>query len=938
MGNPDPSTLAHPASEHQRAPGCQPRTRHDTVGGHAATWKPGMTHVEAVVARSPSSQPGGPTPGQRVGSYEVIRPLGRGGMGQVYLARDLTLGRRVAMKFLRDDADQSLARRFVVEARATARCVHENIVVIHEVSSWNGLPYMVLEYLEGQTLREVMHAAPLTVPHALALLTPVVQALRCAHDAGIIHRDLKPDNIFVTRQGAVKVLDFGIAALLHAQDDGAQRDQATLAQVDRGRIFGTGPFMAPEQWERGPVDGRADLFSFGVIAHHALAGHHPAGRIDPARLEGVTRDVTTPFRSLSHALPGVPDGVAQVIDRCLCKRAADRYQSAAELARALEELDPRTPVRRREDACPYPGLLGFTERDADRFFGRARDVQRALELLRTRAVVAILGPSGAGKSSFAHAGLVSFLRAEQAPWAVVPLRPGPRPLISLLAALRELPGLTISLDDEARLAFEPGRLGQWLRGWCRQRQARVVLLVDQAEETFTLCRDHDERRAFLAALLSAADDPGEPVRLVLTMRSDFLQEVAGVPELAEAVVLGTLLLAPLDRSSLRAAVEGPLTLAGYRFEEPALLDEIAASFDGAPHALPMLQAMALQLWGQRDRATRMIPRAALAAIGGVAGALARYADSVLAALGQDEQQLAHAMLLRLVTGRDTRVALPRAELEGLAGAAPLVVNALLEARLLVDRDDTATIELAHEVLITGWPRLADWLSTSHAERALRERIGNAATTWDAHRRAAELLWDGDALAHAEVLGRSAAPLLSGVERAFLAASVAHRDRRKRRRRLVLVAGVALIAAIAVASTSALALVHQAERAALLQAERATTEAARSAAAERALAEKVRVLEQTEAARARAAAEAAGRQREVAAQREVIEQREGDLRAALTEARALLGERDASLRAATQLRHELEGALARERKNLARERERADALARRQAKIIGDLPP
>ena len=708
-------------------------------------------HAHAV-----TSQAGEPAPGDRIGNYEVIRPLGRGGMGQVFLARDLPLGRRVALKFLRGDADQSLARRFVVEARATARCVHENIVVIHEVSSWNGLPYMVLEYLEGQTLREVMRAAPLTVSHALALLTPVVRALGCAHDAGIIHRDLKPDNIFVTRQGAVKVLDFGIAALLHASDDGGQRDLATLAQVDRGRIFGTGPFMAPEQWERGPVDGRADLFSFGVIAHYALAGHHPAGRLDPAHLESATRDATAPFRSIAHAVPGLPDGLVQVIDRCLCKRAKDRTQNAAELLRGLEELDPRTPARRREDACPYPGLLGFTERDADRFFGRARDVQRALELLRTRAVVAILGQSGAGKSSFAHAGLVPFLRAEQEPWSVVTLRPGPRPLASLIGALRELPGLAISGEDKARLASEPGRLGQWLRAWCRQRGSRVVVLVDQAEETFTLCRDHDERRAFLASLLAAADDPGEPLRLVLTMRSDFLHEVAGIPELADAVVLGTLLLSPLDQSSLRAAMEGPLTLAGYRFEEPALLDEIAASFDGAPHALPMLQAMALQLWGQRDQATRMIPRAALAAIGGVAGALARYADGVLAALGQDEERLARAMFLRMVTGRDTRVAVSRADLEGMASAAPLVLSALLEARLLVDRDDTATIELAHEVLITGWPRLADWLSTSHAERALRERIGNAATTWDAHHRAAELLWDGDALTHAEVLVRSTA--------------------------------------------------------------------------------------------------------------------------------------------------------------------------------------
>ncbi|HWN67530.1 MAG TPA: protein kinase, partial [Haliangium sp.] len=191
--------------------------------------------ARARPAAAPARTSGLPAPGTRIGQYELIRLLGLGGMGEVHLARDLRLGRLVAIKHLRASSP-GLAERFLREARTTARCMHENIVVIHEVGEdveHGGDPYMVLEYLEGQTLRQWLreHAvnagehAPVPPGRAVELMLPVVRALAYAHERGIVHRDLKPENVMITRSGSIKVLDFGIAKLLSApRPDGEASD------------------------------------------------------------------------------------------------------------------------------------------------------------------------------------------------------------------------------------------------------------------------------------------------------------------------------------------------------------------------------------------------------------------------------------------------------------------------------------------------------------------------------------------------------------------------------------------------------------------------------------------------------------------------------------------------------------------------------------------
>ncbi|MEM9494129.1 MAG: serine/threonine-protein kinase, partial [Myxococcota bacterium] len=357
---------------------------------------------------------------------ELIRELGRGGMGAVFLARDTRLGRLVAIKFLTQRSAR-LDRRFLAEARATARCRHENIVVIHEVGEVadSGQPFMVLEYLEGQTLRtwldrriasEPGPGAPERepVPPGLAveLMVPVVRALASAHELGLVHRDLKPENIMLTDAGAIKVLDFGIArvfaedsdpliepALSESPDIDESAPAAPPSMTRTGMLVGTLPYMSPEQLRPGdPIDPQSDIWAVGLMLYEMVAGQHPLAPLSPAKLERV-RDAEQPMPRVSEQPALELGGLDAIIDRCLLKPRADRTRSAAALLAELEPLLPgRQVVDLAADESPFIGLAAFQASDAQRFFGRARDVRQAQAQLRSQPFLTLVGPSGAGKS------------------------------------------------------------------------------------------------------------------------------------------------------------------------------------------------------------------------------------------------------------------------------------------------------------------------------------------------------------------------------------------------------------------------------------------------------------------------------------------------------------------------------------------------------------
>jgi len=754
-------------------------------------------------------------PGLRIEQYELIRELGRGGMGQVFLARDNKLGRRVAMKFANMGAgSKRFAERFLAEANATARCQHENIVAIYDADEYLGLPYMVLEFIEGTTLSKLMADKRMPVGRTVELIVPALKALAAAHAAGIIHRDLKPDNIVVTGGGQVKVLDFGVAKL-HAGGDGTHKRQrpptpghtGPVNETKAGAIVGTLPYMSPEQLGVDDVDHRSDLWAIGIILYEMLAAKHPLEPVTQGRLFGAAAAVDEPMPSLGDDVPGLPDRLVEIVAKCLAKKKQERYASAAELCADLEPLLPsRTGRSLSGDESPYPGLTAFQESDANRFFGRSHDIAGMVARLRDQPLVAVVGPSGVGKSSFVRAGVVPALKASGEPWEVLIIRPGRYPLSALASTLESIRDTRDSdpiIDDPIfKLRSEPGLFGARLRARARRRRTSILLFVDQHEELYTLVTDPAERRAFTTCLASAGDDPSGPVRVVVSMRSDFLDRAAEDRRFVEDLTRGLVFLQSPARSGLEEALTQPLDMVGYSFES-GVVHAMLESLESTPGALPLLQFTAAKLWESRDKQRRILPRDAYLQMGGVAGALASHADEVLAGLSAPDQKVVRAIFQRLVTPERTRAIVDATELRDIGPDVDRLVAHLVSARLLVVQtrgEGQGAIELVHESLIKSWPQLQRWLDENQEDVAYLNQIRAAAKQWDAKGRPEGLLWRNEAMEEARLWRGRYLGELPQREADYLEAVIALGTRAARARRRNVIAAFAVLGLLAVAAS------------------------------------------------------------------------------------------------------------------------------------------
>jgi len=791
--------------------------------------------------------------GTMVDQFKVIRLLGRGGMGEVYLARDTGLGRKVALKVIHGSliGSEKAETRFLFEARATARFNHPNIVTIYAVGTFRESPYVALEYLEGATLRERFADGRPGPREAARLGAAVADALAEAHGAGILHRDLKPDNVIIPRDGRVRVLDFGLARVLpprrsrvaepgidvaHATEEQAAALEA--AQGEDGKLAGTPAYMAPEQWCGNPGVEATDVWALGVLLHELITGVRPYEAQEGSRATlawSVSAREPTP---LDPSLAEASLELAAVVGACLDKEAEAR-PAAHEVAASLRQL---LGGRRRETDNPYRGLQPFGERHAELFFGREAEIAAFLERIRTRPVLPVVGPSGAGKSSLVFAGIVPRLR-EQGPLTVLSLRPGADPFAALAGRLTRgegesrfettFGGATAAGDPPARssmsgvfraageaigdgdadLAAElraaPSRLGLELARIAEEGETRVLLVVDQLEELFTLEEDPEVREAFLRAICGAADDPQAPVRVVFTVRDDFLGRLAVGPQVQEALGQVTVIRNP-GSQALAEILTRPLEATDVRFEDADLPGEMVAEVAGEPAALPLLQFAASTLWARRDRRQRVLLRSAYHGMGGVGGALADHADSVLAGLSTAQVRLAREILLRLVRparvgGAVTRRVLPAgAVVEGLDDGARGVLETLVKARLVAVRERGAgegggRLELVHESLVSGWRQLAQWIDEGREELAFLAEIGQAAELWEGRGRRRSEVWSGDALAEARrILGRTGRGLPPPVA-SFLAASERAERRSQGRRRWLAVGGAVILALVALVS-------------------------------------------------------------------------------------------------------------------------------------------
>ena len=276
--------------------------------------------------------------GSRLGPYEILVALGAGGMGEVYRARDGRLGREVAVKVLSEEfsSDPDRRKRFEQEARSASALNHPNIVTIHEIGSSDSTTYIAMELVDGRTLREVLHSGPLPTRRLLDLAFQVADGLAKAHSAGIVHRDLKPENVMVSRDGVVKILDFGLAKLMKSTPDESSHLPTTTNQTKAGTVLGTVGYMSPEQASGKPVDFRSDQFSLGAILYEIATGKRAFQRGTAAEtLTAIIREEPEPPATLN---PAIPTPFRWILERCLQKDPEERYASTRDLARDIKSI------------------------------------------------------------------------------------------------------------------------------------------------------------------------------------------------------------------------------------------------------------------------------------------------------------------------------------------------------------------------------------------------------------------------------------------------------------------------------------------------------------------------------------------------------------------------------------------------------------------------
>jgi serine/threonine protein kinase/KaiC/GvpD/RAD55 family RecA-like ATPase len=764
--------------------------------------------------------------GTTLGKYRLVAQLGKGGMAEVYKAYQPSLDRYVAIKILAPHlADsQGFVERFEREAALVARLRHPNIVQVYDFDVEAERYYMVMELIEGPTVTaEISHRlrgagarrsafAPLEL---VAIFTSVASAVEYAHARGMIHRDLKPANLMFTADGQVVLTDFGIARLI---DDGRGRTRA-------GRAAGTPAYMAPELHQGAPGDKLSDIYALGVMLYELLTGRVPFMDEAPDML--AMKHVQTPPPAPRQLNPDIPGPVEDVILTALSKNPADRSLSAGAMAQALRDgfgiaaedlLPPLTistsaPVPRTTaysatspditpiitpptllptPPCPYRGLFAFQEPDAPFFFGREDFTDRLAAMVEQKQMVTVLGPSGSGKSSVVFAGLLPRLRqgialqqARGKAWAIASLRPGSRPFEALANALLTL--LHPQPESPERLA-EVQRLGEELRSGqqslgrlaqqilaAQAEVGRMLLVVDQFEELYTLCAEPEVRRAFVEALLNSLVETPH-LHLVGTMRADFLSAALSYRPLADALQEASLILGPMTRAELERAIREPARRETVAFER-GLIERILDDVGDEPGNLPLLEFALTTLWEKQTFAK--LTHSAYDEIEHVAGALARYAEAVYDSFPAPKKEQARQVFVQLISPgegtEDTRRQATRAEL----GEGWPLAQQLASARLVVTNRDPGgqdTAEIVHEALFRSWSRLREWMRANRNFRSWQERLRSALRQWESSGRDEGALLRGALLVGAEGWLAEREAEIGEAERGFIRASIALRER------------------------------------------------------------------------------------------------------------------------------------------------------------------
>jgi serine/threonine protein kinase/WD40 repeat protein/DNA-binding winged helix-turn-helix (wHTH) protein len=742
--------------------------------------------------------------GQPLRGYRVGSALGEGAHGVVYRAVQPGVGREVAIKTIRAELadDPEFIRRFDAEAQLVANLQHPHIVPIYDYWREPGGAYIVMRLLEDN-LSARLATGPMDVVRVATTARQLGRALAAAHRTGVVHGDIKPSNVLVDESSAY-LADFGVATLIEsAAGDGSASPRSG--------------YESPELLSGEAPSSASDQFAFAVLLVQLLTGQLPFG----------TRAIATPHDrspSIHVQRPSVPAPVDDVLWKATAWDAGSRYPDVETFVDHFDAaLAGRAEPEQRdlELANPYRGLRAFTELDQGVFFGRDAIVGELLEHLERPGIdgkfVVAIGASGSGKSSVVRAGLLPSLRTGAVPgsekWLIATMVPSSDPFGELDAALRSV----ATNDPGPRAAAPDDREVLRILDAAVPPTQPVLLVIDQLEELFTQMSDESARRSFVDGLARAIRRPDANLRVVATLRADFLDRPLRYSEFGQLVKHGTVTIVGMSAPELEAAVTRPAAGVGVEVE-PALSTQIVADVLDRPAALPLLQFTLTELFERRSGPVLTLQ--SYSALGGVAAAVAGRAEAVFGQLTAAESELARRMFLRLVTVDESRSVSRRralrSDLVSVAnepGEMDAVIDAFGRSRLLgFDHDpDTRepSVEIAHEALIGHWPRFGEWVASAGEGLRIQSQIAEATRTWEKQGRDHGDLYRGLRLQSALEWTDTQPDALSPMEREFVTASEdarqaeveaerdqAERERRSYKRLRGLLVGVGLLLVIA----------------------------------------------------------------------------------------------------------------------------------------------
>lgn len=698
-----------------------------------------MAHTTPI--RKEPLAPGARGGGELLGGRFLLRSrLGRGGFGEVWRASELLPDgspvRDVALKLFSPGRSGA---EWAHEAKVLASLRHPSLVTVYSAGVLEGdepTPFVAMELSEGRSLGDsIFSRGPAPWRRALAWARELAHALDAIHAAGIVHLDLKPANVLIGADGAVKLVDFGIArrwgqgpkpspgrpltgggdplgtAALVAQHPGlaeAGGPTAPRASSWPPTVVGTPGFMAPEVLEGREATPAADAYALGVCLYTMMTARLPQ-RARPVPAAGSDAPEIEAWRAELRAstvagdlaplvdLPA-PPGLVALVDRLLALDPLMRPPPGA-LGRALDDAW-RRPYG--VPGQPYLGLTAYNERCEGFLFGREDASARLAGELAVRPMLVLQGASGSGKSSLAVAGVVPALAR----------------------------AFVDGCDDWQPLVVRPGHDLKGALSRARRDRVGLVVVLDQLEELITRHEEPDALPRLADALAPCLGDGRSPqrgLRVLCTLREDFTTRVCSLPLLGPLWQEALRFVPPPSAASADEMVTAPAALAGVRVEgERVVVDDVTRELRSGEGRLPLVSFALAEWWATRQGGR--LSADSWRAIGGVAGALSRHADAVLASLGPEARVAARDLFLRLVNPDGTRARVAENALRERGPAHAAAITAFSAARLL-STDESGALTLSHEALSSAWATLRSWLDDERVERAEAAAFSEAAAVW-----------------------------------------------------------------------------------------------------------------------------------------------------------------------------------------------------------------